>query len=474
MLNETEIRARATEEVERALRYRRPLSFLLVDCDRRSREMQAHLTRTAGCLVRTPDIVGRIGPFSLLFIFPETGETARIPAKRVLSQVCGIDGSARGVLVRCPNNGMNTEALLSAARGVLKDARAGSLSELPDKVEHLDFGPRAPRVIAADEKMKRLFVLIGNLAKSDLPILILGETGVGKEGAAAAVHHGSRYCDGPFVAINCAAMPSNLLESELFGYEKGAFSGAVTAKPGLVETANGGTLFLDEVTDASPETQAKLLRVLETKRNRRVGAVHETPVHLRLVSAASRRLDAMLEEDGFRKDLYYRIGGARIEIPPLRDRPIDILPLAAAFLTDAIQVEGRAPMALSDNAAKLLQSYSWPGNVRELKHAMAYLAAVVQDAVIEPHDLAAVMSKTETMDQPRIAPIDGAPEGFQKLSDEIASLEKRRMAEALMAVGGARARAASLLGMPLRTFVAKLKRYHLTEVGRADACRGRG
>ncbi len=469
VLGERDILARAAEEVERALRYQRPLSLLLILFDATGADARERLTRSVGCLVRIPDVVGYFGASGLLLVFPETGTSARIPAERVLGDVRRIDGSARGALVRCPNNGMDAAALIRAAREALSHSPSEVLCELQDNVEEMSFGEAAPRVIARDEKTKRLFALIRNLAKSDLPILILGETGVGKESAAAAVHFGSRYKDGPFIALNCAAVPATLLESELFGHEKGAFSGATAAKQGLVEAANGGTLFLDEVTEASPETQAKLLRLLETHRNRRIGAVHETTVNIRLVSAANRRIEDLLSDDGFRKDLYYRIGGARIEVPPLRERTEDILPLAAVFLTDALKGEGRgrAVPAFSEDVKRILRRHPWPGNVRELRHAMAYVAAIVDRDIVQAADLEFLASSSPNPHGPpdKQEPQSEGPAPYRTLAEEIAALEERRIREALIASNGARAKAAARIGMPLRTFVAKIKRYRLESVG---------
>jgi DNA-binding NtrC family response regulator len=438
--------------------------------------LKVDLFRTIGCSVRTPDIVGTLGHDALLFIFPETGDTARIPAERVSALVLKTAKKATFGLVLCPHHGMKADALIREALRAAKEAAPGSVHQPQAVVEHLSFGKEAPMVVAADEKMKRLFALIRNLAKSDLPILILGETGTGKEAAALAVHHWSKYQQGPFIAVNCAAVPSNLLESELFGHEKGAFTGADFAKVGLIESAHLGTLFLDEITEAPLDIQAKLLRVLETRRIRRIGATSERSVSIRIVAAANRSVEQMQEAFGFRKDLYFRIGGARIEIPPLRERPSDILPLARTFLQDAAERGGAPIKELSHGASNMLLSHSWPGNVRELKHAMTFVAAVTEKRVIEPADLLYALpdlshgSKDGQLGEaPKADALKAALKDssrFQKLSDEIRELEKRRMTEALIATFGVKVHAAALLGMPLRTFVGKVQSYGLQEVGR--------
>ncbi len=467
VLSEEAILRRAEEEVDRALRYRRPLAMLVIYMGVLNEESKSNLFLTLGCVVRTPDLVGVLGDDALLFIFPETGDAARIPAERVTAEVSKTAKNAAGGLVICPNHGMKAEMLIAEALRTASRAPVGTVQKPKDVVEKLSFGREAPLVVAADEKMKRLFALLRNLAKSDLPILILGETGTGKEAAAAAVHYWSKVQNGPFVAVNCAAVPSNLLESELFGYEKGAFTGADAAKVGLIESAHLGTLFLDEITEAPPDIQAKLLRVLETRRIRRIGATVEKSVSIRIVAAANRSIEEMLGNDGFRKDLYFRIGGARIEIPPLRERPDDILPLAQAFLKDEAKRTGTATKDLSESAWKILLAYSWPGNVRELKHAMTFAAAITERTIIETDELLYVLPDVS----PRLdtsPPVEATkvPSRFPQLSEEIQSLEKRRMTEALIASRGVKAHAAALIGMPLRTFVGKVKTYELQGVGR--------
>ncbi|MEO8700337.1 MAG: sigma-54 dependent transcriptional regulator [Kofleriaceae bacterium] len=310
-------------------------------------------------------------------------------------------------------------------------------------------------VVVTDPAMVHAYELLGRLARSDLTVLLTGETGVGKEHAAHALHQGSRRACGPLVALNCAALPDALLESELFGYERGAFSGAAFAKAGLLEAADGGTLFLDEVGELSAAAQAKLLRALELRRFSRLGGTRDLPVDLRLVAATNRDLQAEVRAGRFRQDLLFRLNAATIAIPPLRARPSEIRLLAQLFLDRAR--ERSPPLVLSAVIHDRLARHPWPGNVRELKNVMEYLAATVDHGTIEPGDLPPPLGDA-VIDAPSPAP--GA--AFRPIADELRELERRRMVEALAATRGIQKRAAALISMPLRTFAMKLKQYGLT------------
>ncbi len=351
--------------------------------------------------------------------------------------------------------------------------------------------------LVAEPAMHELYRVVGRLARTQLPVLVQGESGVGKENVAAAIHAWSARSRGPLVALNCAALQEGLIESELFGYERGAFSGAVAAKAGLLERASGGTLFLDEVPELSAAAQAKLLRVLEARRVTRLGGVRERAVDLRLVAATNRALLALVREGRFRHDLYFRLSGATLEVPPLRQRPLEIVALARHFAKEA---------ALEDEALRCVLAYAWPGNVRELRHAMEYAAALADGGVIAPCHLPAAVRGAggagagaeaggarspegllevlpeglpEVMpegsrgvaralaDPSSAAPVEPLseertePVRFLPLAEELRALERRRMAEALRATGGVQRRAAALLGMPVRTFTCKLAQYGL-------------
>jgi DNA-binding NtrC family response regulator len=346
-------------------------------------------------------------------------------------------------------------------------ARVASNAEVGSN--RISLGDR--EVIVADPAMVRIYELLARLARGDLPVLVCGETGVGKEHAAFAVHHGSPRRTGPFVVVNCAAIQESLVESELFGHEKGAFSGATSTKPGLLQTADGGTAFLDEVGELAPGIQAKLLRVVESHRITRVGSVREQAVDFRLVTATNRDLPAEVQAGRFRRDLLYRLNGATVEIPPLRDRPREIEILAREFLDEACRRAERLPLSLSASALQRLEAHGWPGNVRELRNAMQLAAATVVGDVVEAADLrlvnavlgqgAGATGVATTSDAAVRAP-SSAGRPVRPIAEELEQLEALRMAEALAACGGVQIRAAELIGMPMRTFSSKVKQYGLT------------
>ena len=328
-------------------------------------------------------------------------------------------------------------------------------------VRTLAVGDRS--VVIADPAMARLYELLERLAASELPVLVCGETGTGKEVAATALHQLSKRAARPLVSINCAAIHENLVESELFGYERGAFSGAVTAKPGLLETASGGTVFLDEIGELPSTVQAKLLRVIETNRVLRLGDVRERPIDIRIVAATNRDLVKDVVAGRFRRDLYFRLSGATLWLPPLRDRPRELPVLAEMFLREACRRQGRSAMQLSPATQRKLLAMSWPGNVRELKHLMEYVSAAIDARVVEPHHLDQQQPAHQAPRDLELEELPSTPQ-FRPLADEIRELEQTRIASALAAANGNQRAAALLLGMPLRTFVFKLKQYGLRRV----------
>ena len=280
---------------------------------------------------------------------------------------------------------------------------------------------------------------VGLIAKSPLSVLIVGETGVGKEVTAEKIHRRSRRASGPMVRLNCAAFPQTLLEGELFGYEKGAFTGALHAKPGLIESAHGGTLFLDEVGEMPAQTQAALLRVLESREVLRLGALRPVAADVRIVSATNRDLQGLVAEGRFRRDLYYRLAGVTVNVVPLRVRRERIAPLAKDFLTEAADRAGVAAPALSASAITTLHRHDWPGNVRELRNVIERALALSEGRRIEPQHL--------LLDQNRGAlPAVDEPE---------------RVARALEAAGGNQSRAAEILGVSRRTLINRLDEYGL-------------
>jgi two-component system response regulator AtoC len=323
--------------------------------------------------------------------------------------------------------------------------------DLPPEGLVLELGERT--VLVADPVMLHVYTQLRRLAQSHLAVLIVGETGTGKDLAASALHAWSKRHGGQFVSINCAALPEALAESELFGHERGAFSGAVRDKLGLFESANGGTVFLDEIGDLPPAIQAKLLRVLESQRVTRLGAVRERPIDVRVVTATHRDLAVDVKAGRFRQDLYYRLSAAMVQVPPLRARSREISILAHRFLAEACERLDRPRMTLTTGAAERLGTHDWPGNVRELKNLMEVLAALVDGPIMAEHITAALAKSAGGA--PASAPGEPPPQDLRAAKDE---LERRSIEAALDSSAGNKTQAAKLLNMPLRTFMWKLKR----------------
>jgi len=246
---------------------------------------------------------------------------------------------------------------------------------------------RATALVFEDPVSETLYERLQRLAPSNANVLVIGETGTGKELIARQIHHLSLRSKGPFIAVNCAALPEQLVESELFGHEKGAFTGALLQKKGWFEVANGGTLFLDEIGDLPPSTQVKLLRVLQERELNRVGGRVSIPIDIRLVAATNVNLEEAVRTGRFREDLYYRLNVARLQLPPLRKRVGDILPLAKHFMNVYLGHLGLDSAELSDSAKRALLSYPWPGNIRELENVIHHAMLVMRNERIEAQDL---------------------------------------------------------------------------------------
>jgi transcriptional regulator with PAS, ATPase and Fis domain len=289
-------------------------------------------------------------------------------------------------------------------------------------------------VVAEDPRMRMLFERLDLVAPSELNLLLLGETGVGKEVLAQAIHERSGRT-GAFLALNCAALPETILEGELFGHERGAFTGAVADKKGLLEAAHGGTLFLDEIGELPLATQAKLLRVVESGEVLRIGARKATHVDLRFIGATHRNLKDMVRDGTFRQDLMYRIDGFSLKIPPLRERPKDIAPLSRLFIAKS----KRPSLRVSDAALAVLAGYSWPGNIRELRNVMGRAVVLAQGDTIEPQDLALDTDVGSTPLLETSAP-SGAADS-KPLDESVRAFERDRIREALAAAGGSKTKA---------------------------------
>ncbi|MDP2200369.1 MAG: sigma-54 dependent transcriptional regulator [Sulfurimicrobium sp.] len=310
----------------------------------------------------------------------------------------------------------------------------------------------AVEMIAEDVRSRELFALAQRVAATVATVMITGESGTGKEVVARFIHRFSPHADGPFVAINCAAIPENLLEATLFGYEKGAFTGAQQSQSGKFEQAQGGTLLLDEVSEMPLALQAKLLRVLQEREVERVGGRKAIPLDVRVLATSNRDLAAEVKRGRFREDLYYRLNVFPLEMPALRERLADIVPLAQQFISRFSAGFGRAGISLSEGAARQLTQYGWPGNIRELEN-------VIQRALIlAPGDLI----EAEHLHLPQPERKEPPPSGIELVTEpplDMKSLERAHIMEALAAVKGSRKLAAQRLGMSERTLRYKLQQY---------------
>jgi transcriptional regulator with GAF, ATPase, and Fis domain len=324
---------------------------------------------------------------------------------------------------------------------------------LSDELESRDgFG----RVVGGSPAWRAVLVQASKVAPTETTVLLTGESGTGKEVVARAVHRASARSSGPFVALNCAALPEQLLESELFGYEKGAFTGAYTSRAGRLEQAAGGTLFLDEAGETSPLVQAKLLRVLEAREFQRLGGAKVLKADVRIVAATNRDLHAAMARGDFREDLFYRLSVFEIHLPPLRERPEDVLLLTERFLEDLSRNVGRPAPGVSREARELLLSYPWPGNVRELRNALERAVILSEGGLVQVEHLPIAVARSGAARIASAAAIE-LPSGGLDLD----ALEKTLVTQALEKAKNNRSRAAKLLGLTRAQLYTRLERYGL-------------
>lgn len=371
---------------------------------------------------------------------------------------------------------LGTTTLVLQRAGSLRPAapssRPNAASVAPPSIRATIYEP-AHEAIVADPSMHGLYALLDVMAPTSLSVLVLGETGVGKEVYARAVHLRSLRASGPFLQLNCAAFPESLLEAELFGYEKGAFTGAVQAKAGLFESASGGTVFLDEVGEMPLATQAKLLRVLENGEVRRLGSVKAKVVDVRFVAATNRDLRRLIADSRFRSDLFFRLSGFSVTLPPLRARKNDIAPLARHFVQRAAFAIGRPLQRLTEDAIAMLERHDWPGNARELRNVVERALALSRDDSIDAEDLLRAepdaFGTRTTIETAALRPPMAMPTEAD-LRAQVRTLEKQRIADALARCGGNQSRAAKLLGISRSMLSDRLDEYGLVRPrkGRVD------
>jgi len=306
-------------------------------------------------------------------------------------------------------------------------------------------------IIGNSREMQEVYAKVAQVARANTTVLLRGESGTGKELIAKAIHYNSLRSDKPFIRVNCAAIPESLIESEFFGHERGAFTGAIARKKGRFELANGGTIFLDEIGELSPMTQVKLLRVLQEQEFERVGGTETIKVDVRLITATNADLEKLMEQGKFREDLYYRLNVFSIFLPPLRERKTDILLLADHFMLKYSRQLGKAIKRISTPAIDMLMQYHWPGNVRELENCIERAVLVCEDQVIHSYHLPPTLQTAESSNTVTRLSLEKA----------VASYEKELIQDALKSTNGNKAKAARLLDTTERILSYKIGKYHI-------------
>jgi DNA-binding NtrC family response regulator len=367
---------------------------------------------------------------------------------------------------------VSVEAIQAGAFGViqkpvrveeigLKVSQAIELKRLQHEAQSLrgerDLVYRTDSIIGESSAIRRVLDLVNRVAGSPSNILLAGETGTGKELIAGAIHYNSNRADGPFVRVNCAALPEQLLESELFGHEKGAYTGAEKLRIGRFEQADGGTIFLDEIADMSPATQAKVLRVLQEKEFERLGGNRTVKTDVRIIAATNKDLEKEIESGRFRQDLYYRLNVVTIRVPPLRERPSDILRLAEFFVRKFSAELKRRPPQIHPLAAKMLAEYDWPGNVRQLRNAIERAVIMTDGRIITPDELI-IPANGHSPAGAEPVPASRAP--YPRLN--LQEAEKGLVIQALNLCGWVQKEAAGQLGISSRALNYKIRKYGIT------------
>ena len=435
----SELEDRLASEVDRARRYQRPLALVMARFTGSTDAITTHIERL-GEHLRRMDLLAEYGADDIAVVLPEAGLAAAEAVAARAREAGGLDVQI-GIAV-FPTDGSSTGELISAASA----RRRGALGPRP--AEQVDLQTMLGRaLVILDPQMLQLYDLAKRVASSSITVLITGETGVGKEVVAEAIHRLSPRAAGPYVRLNCAALPASLVEAELFGLEQGAVTGASASKPGFFEAASGGTLFLDEIEELPIAVQAKLLRVLEQGAVTRVGGVTELAVDVRLICASHRELEARRAR--FREDLYFRISGFRIPVPPLRDRRLEIPALAAHFARELSPDHG----AVVDPAAlELLSNYGWPGNVRELRNAIERALVLSGNGRIEPVHLS---------EHVRERTLPSGSGGGLDVRQRVMLVEREAVEQALEANKWNQTHAARALGVSRFALIRLMEKHHL-------------
>jgi two-component system response regulator AtoC len=449
-------------------------TILIADDERHLRESLAELFAAQGHMVlqagdgtevmnvlrdRVPDTIfldlkmPKLDGISTLKVLKQNPELRRVPVV-IITAFGGSEQTIEGMKASAYDyitKPFDPDEVLRTA------ARAIEVSRLSTEVEELraraDAGnaDASEALVGQHKTMREVFKLIGKVAGTEATVLITGESGTDKELIAQAIHRHSRRVSGPMIAVNCAAIPSNLIESELFGYERGAFTGATASRHGRIEQADGGTLFLDEIGDLPVQAQAKLLRALEERKFERLGAGQTIASNFRLLAATNQNLEKLVAEGRFRADLLYRLSVVKIELPPLRARRSDIAALAEHFLVGTLATRVDAPSGFSEEALRALMTYDYPGNVRELKNIIERATVLARGPLITVEDLPSIGGDRVSEDS-YLAELMELP-----LEQAVASLERRMIMRALDRARGNKTEAAHLLSINRQFLYSKLK-----------------
>ena len=446
-------------EAERTMRFEHTFGFLRIDTGGDDAEARDQLMR----VLRIIDLLTRRGPARFDALLPGCD---REGAVALAHRIHALLPASRIGVAAYPGDAPSPETLATAAQLAMMRAERGGVAEALEAARVLQVGNH--EIVVADPSMVRLFALIERVAESRMPVLIQGETGSGKEIVAEALHALGRRASKPLVTLNCAAIPEQLLESELFGHEKGAFTGAVTAKAGLIEQADGGTLFLDEIAEMALVTQAKLLRVLENYTIRRVGGVKEKQVDVRIVAASHKNVVAHVASGKFREDLFYRLNTVRLNVPPLRDRRGEIPLLAERFIAQAAKESGRArSLTVSNAAITALSAHDWPGNIRELRNVIRSAVMMTTGDVV---DLAQLPTELATRRTPQHSSATASPDVVHiplrppiGIKAAVERLEREMIADAMREHGNNQTRAAAQLRITRQALAQKLAKYRVPQ-----------
>ena len=445
------------QEVIRGRTFGRPLALLMVQAARRK---DGHVSRwgpEVQARLRPVDLVGMHDAWTVLIALVESGSAEATAMARQIVDDRGRTAPALRCGVTLLGRGSTTDRLIASARSALRRTSQRQRFALAEGLEPdgADVAEGDPVVLSA--RMREIYRQAVRVADSPIPVLIYGETGTGKEILARTIHEQSKRRRRPLRFVNCGAIPEQLVESVLFGHERGAFTGADQRRPGVFEEADGGTVMLDEVGELSPGAQAALLRVLETRCISRVGSSKEIDVDVRIIAATRRNLEQMCREKQFRLDLFYRLESMVFQLPALCERREEILPLARRFAKAAARANSCKVPRLDSEAERALMTHVWPGNVRELRNVIERAVVIAEDGVITRDDLTERVRGGPSLDAVR------EPEGDADLSirERLQRYEARLLLDALEANDWNQTRTAEVLEMPLRTLVHKIKKLGL-------------